>query len=60
MARKYNVKYQKMICKDVPKKKLESIEDRGGGLEKKCNRDPWIDNKPIVPNGFIDKSCKEY
>ncbi len=61
MARKFEEKYSALVCVDLPKKRLKSVENRGGYLfmdEKKS--DPWVGKKPHAPNGFVEKYCKEH
>lgn len=59
----FSEKYSNLICEDLPKKQLESIEDRGGYLTS--------DNKPTIPEkyrkvfvhpreGFVKLFCEEY
>lgn len=53
--------YKELICEEVPMKKLRSIEDRGGYInknEKMC--DPWDGEKPHAKDGFVEKYCLEY
>lgn len=61
MIIEFNKKYKGLICEEVPRKQLKSIENRGG--YKKENRhsiDPWDGEKPYAEDGFYVKYCKEY
>ena len=60
---RFSEKYSNLICKDLPKKQLKSVEDRGGYLTR--------DNKPTIPEkyrktfvhpreGFVNLYCEEY
>lgn len=59
----FSKKYSNLICEDLPKKQLTSVEDRGGYL--------IGDNKPTIPEkyrknfvhpreGFVTLFCEEY
>lgn len=59
----FSKKYSTLICRDLPKNQLTSVEDRGGYLTG--------DNKPTIPEkyqkkfvhppeGFVAQYCEEY
>lgn len=59
----FSEKYSNLICNNLPKKQLKSVEDRGGYLTG--------ENKPTIPEkyrkkivhppkGFVKLYCEEY
>ncbi len=52
--------YAGLICEDVPRRQLESIEDRGGYVrESDYSVDPWDGEKPYAKDGFVMNYCME-
>lgn len=61
MARKFEEKYPNLYCANLPKRRLKSVENRGGYLFKEGRKiDPWVGEKPHSPNGFVVRFCKEH
>lgn len=59
----FSEKYGNLICKDLPKKQLKSVEDRGGYLtEDNKSTIPEKYRKVFVhpPEGFVKLFCEEY
>lgn len=61
MIVEYDKIYKGLVCEEVPRKQLKSIENRGG-YEKENNTviDPWDGKKPYAEDGFYVKYCMEY
>ncbi len=58
MAIKYDEIYKDLICEDVPRKRLKSVENHNDNQIKKI--DPWIGEKPHAEDGFVVNYCLEY
>ena len=52
MVMRFDDKYKDLICEDVEKRQLKCFDDRN---PEDSPRDPWIDSRPPVPGGFIEK-----
>lgn len=52
--------YAGLICEDVPRRRLKSMEDRGGyRRDSEYSIDPWDGEKPYAKDGFVVKYCME-
>lgn len=65
MAIKINFceEYRDLICEEIPKYQLTSIEDRGGylsGENKTTIPDKYRKKFIHTPNGFVLQYCEEY
>lgn len=59
----FSEKYKHLICEDIPKYRLKSVEDRGGYLVRESKpRIPEEYRKKFIhtPDSFVCKFCEEY
>lgn len=59
MSKKFNEIYKSLVCENVPRRKLKSIEVRD--YEKDITKvDPWVGKKPYASDGFVVNYCLNY